>query len=707
METKDDTDRGATTVPRMTTSSANLVMVALRRSPSCAHNKRFVVCDRSYVPSRSIIRRASSSTSTTTDRNGGGNNENDASDSSPPSRPSPEPSPSSPSIDLPSGDDDKGFIMRRLYEIAKPERTLILASAGTLAVTSSITLLLPYACGQVLDAAILEATTGGGGDEGFSPLAVSLGLFGLTGTAGLGVYARSLMLNVAGNRIVSRIRRRLFASILSQDSAFFDANKSGDLISRLANDSWYVRSAVTTEAVSGLRGVVMSAGSTSLLFYTSPTLAMISLLSIPPVFLMARVVGRRLKERQNSVQKLHGKATDIAEEVFGGMKTVQSFNAQGLEYDRYATAVTAAHDKEVDVGKIKAAFDGVVHVAANGAVLLVMGYGGTLVLAGELSAGDLTGFLMYSLLMAGNVSSLSGTYTEVMKSIAAAGRLFEIIDRVPKIPSSFQNTGDFGSLDGIRLDPFVRGKHKGSISIKFDGIRFAYPARSDALVLGPDFSLDIDAGENIALVGGSGSGKSTISLLLTRLYNLDSGRILLNGQDIADIDPAIVRGQVGVVSQEPLLFSGSIYDNIRYGRPSASDAEILDAARAAHVTHFTDALPRGLETQVGSRGTQLSGGQKQRVAIARVMLKDPPICVLDEATSALDARSEYHINQALHAMTKGRTVISIAHRLSTIREADRIAVLKGGRIVETGTFDELIRLKSTFHRLVEQQLTNS
>ena len=520
--------------------------------------------------------------------------------------------------------------MRRLYEIAKPERTLILASACTLAVTSSITLLLPYACGNVLDAAV----AGGLGDGGrYSPLAISLGLFGLTGMAGLGVYARSRMLNVAGNRIVSRIRRRLFASILSQDSAFFDVNKSGDLISRLANDSWYVKSAMTTEAVSGLRGIVMSAGSTSLLFYTSPTLAMVSLMSIPPVFLMARVVGRRLKEKQNLVQSLHGSATDIAEEVFGGMKTVQSFNAQGMEYDRYATSIATAHDREVDVGNIKAAFDGVVHVAANGAVLLVMGYGGTLVLAGDMSAGDLTGFLMYSLLMAGNVSSLSGTYTEIIKSIAAAGRLFEIIDRVPQIPSSFRNAGGIGSLDGGRSNPFVHGKCKESISIKFDGIGFAYPARPEASVLGPKFFLDINAGENIALVGGSGSGKSTISLLLTRLYNLDNGRILLNGRDILDIDPAIVREQIGVVSQEPLLFSGTIYDNIRYGRPSASHEEvretcscfirhthrrlmlafrrhgtllqILDAARSAHVTHFTDALPEGLQTQVGSRGTQL------------------------------------------------------------------------------------------------------
>ena len=265
-------------------------------------------------------------------------------------------------------------IIKRIMQIARPEMKLILASAATLGVTSSITLLLPYTCGQVLDMAISSSDGGDGNGGTFSPFVVACGLFGLTGTAGLGVYARSLMLNIAGNRIVSRMRRRLFASILSQEIAFFDRTKPGDLISRLSNDAYFIKSVVTTEAVSALRGVVMSLGSTSFLFYTSPTLAVVSLMSIPPVFVGARMVGRTLRERQKEVQELHGKHTNVAEEVMGrgGIQMVQQFVTEEHEFHKYSDAVHRAHEKEIEVGRTKAAFDGAVHVAANGVILGVL-----------------------------------------------------------------------------------------------------------------------------------------------------------------------------------------------------------------------------------------------------------------------------------------------------------------------------------------------
>eukprot|EP00551_Chaetoceros_affinis_P005274 CAMPEP_0203684226 /NCGR_PEP_ID=MMETSP0090-20130426/47926_1 /ASSEMBLY_ACC=CAM_ASM_001088 /TAXON_ID=426623 /ORGANISM="Chaetoceros affinis, Strain CCMP159" /LENGTH=706 /DNA_ID=CAMNT_0050553393 /DNA_START=130 /DNA_END=2250 /DNA_ORIENTATION=+ len=622
-----------------------------------------------------------------------------------------------------SKDKNAHEIIHRLVTIAKPEMKLIIASAATLGLTSSITLLLPYACGQVLDVAILEAS--GQGTGTVSPYSVALGLFGLTGISGLGFYARSLMLNIAGNRIVSRMRRQLFASIVSQDAAFFDRARSGDLISRLVNDTYLMKSAVTTEAVAGLRAVVMSAGSTVLLFQTSPSLAVVSLLSIPPVFLGSRMLGQQIKSKQKEVQELHGRATTVAEETILGIRTVQQFVNEGYEHNRYSVAVNKAHNTEIDVGRSKAILDGAVHVAANGAILGTLGYGATLVLANEMTAGDLTGFLMYSLLMAGNISSLSSTYADMMKSFAAAGRTFEIIDRVPGIPSSFRQGALINNDDTTTTESYFSIEKLGDnhpMAIQFENVHFAYPQRKEISILGPNFNLTVNPGEVVAIVGGSGSGKSTVAAILTRLYNIDTdfdtdtdtdtntarkkkGKVSIGGIDISDVNSACLRKTIGVVAQEPLLFAGSIADNIRYGRLDASEDEVARAAKAAHVLEFTDNLPLGMETQVGSRGLQLSGGQKQRVAIARMILKDPPIIVLDEATSSLDSESEYHVHQALRSIMKGRTVISIAHRLSTIQEADSIAVLKDGVITETGTFQELVAKENgAFQKLMQQQI---
>lgn len=597
-------------------------------------------------------------------------------------------------------------VIRRLFETAKPDMKLILASAFIQGCTSCITLLFPYACGHVLDMSIIRASSETSNDRSLSPSSVALGLIGLTILAGLGVYTRSLLLNTAGNRIVSRIRCRVFASIVSQDASFFDTTKIGDLISRITNDSQRIESVVTTEIVLGIRGLIMTFVSTALLFYTSCRLAIVSLLSIPPVFVAAKIVGRALSEKQKEVQELHGEATHVADQVFSGIQTVQQFVTENHELRRYSKSINKAHGKEIQVGTTKAAFDAIVYVSSNIAVLLVLGYGGSLVASGHLSPGSLTGFLMYSLLMAGNLSHLSGTYAGMIKSIAAAGRVFEIIDRVPGITSSYSKfmIGETCTDKECVVASESKSIDQKLSSICFENVTFAYPTRINVPVLGPGFSLKVDGGENIAIVGGSGSGKSTISSLITRLYDCTEGRICFNEKNIKDFDIKYLRQHIGIVSQEPLLFDCSIADNIRYGRFNATAEEVIEAARAAHVLQFTDKMPHGLDTQVGGRGSQLSGGQKQRIAIARVILKDPPIVILDEATSALDAESEYHVHQAIHSVTKNRTVISIAHRISTIREANRILVLKDGLITEAGSFDNLLARKGVFHNLVKQQI---
>ena len=456
---------------------------------------------------------------------------------------------------------------------------------------------------------------------------------------------RSLLLTKAANRIVSRLRRQLFASTLTQDMMFFDLTRPGDILSRLSADAQLVQAAVTTQAVSLLRGAVMSCGSGFMLFSTSTSLAVVSLATLPPVFLAARTFGKSLRERQTEVQKLHADATATAEEICGGIKTVKQFGNEKYEVERYSEAVTKAHDEAIDAGRAQAAFDGSVHVAANGAVLCVLGYGGTMVLDGAITAGDLTGFLMYSLLMAGNISSLSSTYAEMMKSVAAAGRVFQIVDREPLIPPNFDAKNivlSDGTADSERnpeengIDGSSTALKNHQLGIEFRNVSFAYPSRpgADSYVIGPGMSLKIEPGEVIAIVGGSGSGKSTLAALLTRLYDVSNsdGSVLIDGHDVRDLHPSVLRECIGVTAQEPQLFATSIEDNIRYGHMSATDEEVREAARLAHVLDFTDsdAFPDGLKTFVGSRGTQLSGGQKQRVALARTILKDPRVIILDE-----------------------------------------------------------------------------
>jgi len=602
----------------------------------------------------------------------------------------------------------------KVASISRPEMKLIGAAAATLGVTSSVTLLLPFVSGRVIDSAILAASNPTVAE--FSTAPVALGLFGLTAVAGGGVYTRSLLLTTAGNRIVSRLRRRLFASAVAQDAAYFDATPTGDILSRLSADAQLVQAAVTTQAVSALRGSVMSTGAAAMLFQTSASLAFVSMSTLPPVLLAARHFGRTLRKRQAEVQALHAEATVTAEEVISGIKTVKQFGAERHELGRFSSAVENAHDEAIRSGKLQAAFDGAVHVAANGAVLCVLGYGGGMVLSGDITAGDLTGFLMYSLLMAGNISSLSSTYADMMKSVAAAGRVFSVIERVPMIPSTLCHEEETSTKDittdlaGTKATQYAP-LHSRKLPIEFQNLTFAYPTRPDAAVIGPKFSLKIRAGEVMALVGGSGSGKSTIAALLTRLYDISpsedgtTSAILIDGHDIRDLDPSTLRECVGIVSQEPLLFSTTIEENIRYGKLSASDEEVREAARVAHVLEFAENFPEGLQTCVGSRGTQLSGGQRQRVAVARIILKDPRIVVFDEATSALDAESEFHVKHAIGTVMKDRTVISIAHRLSTIRDSDRVAVLKSGKIAEMGTFDELARRDNgAFQELMGRQL---
>lgn len=611
----------------------------------------------------------------------------------------------------------------RLLELSRQEWTLIGLSASTLGVTSSVTLLMPYASGTVIDYTISS------GADGISPMLLAGGLFGLNALSAGGVYLRTLWLARAGNRIVARLKQQLFASLLKQDSAWLDQQTTGDLLSRLTADAQMVQSAVTTQAVAGLRGMVMSIGSALMLLYTSPMLAAISCGTLPPIFILSRHYGRQLSKQQEQVQSQLGEATTLAEQSLSAVSTVKQFVAEDFEAYRYRNSIAGAHQRAVDTAHMQAQLEAGAHLSGNAAVLAVLGYGASMVLEGTITAGDLTGFVMYSLLLAGNLSSLTSVYSDLVRAMASSQRILSILDRPPAIPMTvapaYLESNQTDPLQQITyFEPLTKeeisssasssGLNKASSSIiqapliELTNLNFQYPSRRDVDVL-KNLSLTIQPGEVVALVGGSGSGKSTVASLLTRLYDpQDIQSIRLDGKPLADFQLETVRHMIGVVSQDPVLFQGTIRDNIRYGEwGNLSDDDIIEAARQANVLDFAQQFPDGLDTMVGPRGMQVSGGQRQRIALARVLAKNAPIIILDEATSALDAQSEHLVQRALAQLfeeNSGRTILSIAHRLSTIRHASKIAVLQNGSIVQIGTFDDLRSNDGPFRELMKTQL---
>jgi ATP-binding cassette subfamily B protein len=375
----------------------------------------------------------------------------------------------------------------------------------------------------------------------------------------------------------------------------------------------------------------------------------------------------------------------MAEEALGGIRTVRSFAAEPAEAERYSGAIARSLGLARRRIRASALFMSATTFAGFGAAALVFWYGGALVARGEISAGELTSFLVYTLLCGFSLGALADLWADFLRALGAAERVFELLDRAPPTAS------------GGRTLPRVEG------ALALEGVEFRYPSRPDTVVL-TDLSLAAAPGEVVALVGPSGAGKSTIAALLLRFYDPGAGTIRLDGVDLRELDPSWLRRQIGLVAQEPLLFSASIADNIRYGRPEATGVEIEAAARAANAEPFVQRFPGGLDTLVGERGVQLSGGQKQRIAIARALLVDPRVLVLDEATSALDAESEHLVQEALERLMRGRTTLVIAHRLSTVRHADRVLVIDGGRVLESGRHDELVARGGLYRRLLERQL---
>ena len=591
-----------------------------------------------------------------------------------PDPPAPPPGPDAP---LPRARSRPAGLLR-IFALARPEAGRLLLGTVFLAVGSAATLAFPKVVEVIVNGAVTARDVG----RIDRAALLMLGLSALQAVAG---SLRFQLFTGSGERTVARLRTRLFERLLHQEIGFFDQSRTGELLSRLGNDTQILQNTVSVNVSMLLRNVVSGLGSVLLLLSLSVHLTGLMILVVPPVALGAALFGRRVRRFSKEAQDRLSVAGEVAEESLGGIRTVRAFAQEDAEVARYARAVQSSLQSAMRRITNVALFSGGGALFGGAAIAAVLWMGGRMVVDGELSPGTLTSFLLYTVILAFSLGALTDLWGDFMKASGAAERVFELVDREPLLTPG-----------RAPLPEPVEGR------VRFEGVRFAYPSRPDVEVL-RGLELELAAGERVALVGPSGAGKSTVASLLLRFYDPDRGTVRLDGADLRGLDPARLRARIAIVSQEPILMSATLAENIRYGRPDATDEEVRAAARSANADPFIRTFPEGYDTPVGERGVQLSGGQKQRVAIARALIRDPRVLILDEATSALDAESEHLVKQALERLMEGRTTLIIAHRLSTVRDADRVAVLDGGQVAEVGSHAALMATDGLYRRLVERQ----
>lgn len=562
-------------------------------------------------------------------------------------------------------------------------RALLLATLALIA-SGAIGLAFPLIVGRLLDAAFVRHD-GGLLDR------VALGLAGLFLVQAFLNYAETYLLSATGERAVAGLRRELFAKLLDMPPGFFAERKTGELTSRLTTDIGLLQGVLSHQAAEFARQVLALAGGIILLTWIQPRLTLTALAVVPLAVGTAFFFGKRLRRISTGVQDKVAAATAVAEEAFSQIRTVQSFVQEPAERSRYGGLIGRVVEAALVRAQVRGVFFGAITFAVFGSIVIVLWQGGRLVLDGTLTAGTLVSFLLYTITIAAAVGTLASFFSAYQESVGAAERVFQLLETDSPIQDP---------VSPVPLPSPVRGQ------VEFERVCFRYPDHPDAGWAVREVSLSLSPGEVVAVVGPSGAGKTTLVSLLPRFWDVDEGAVRLEGVDVRRVRLAELRGAIGIVPQEPALFSGTVRENIAYARPEASWSDVERAARAAHAHEFIERLPAGYETVVGERGVKLSGGQRQRVAIARAVLKDPAVLVLDEATSSLDTESERLVEDALERLLVGRTTLIIAHRLSTVRRADRLVVLDHGRVVEEGGHADLLSRGGLYARLYERQFRN-
>jgi len=570
--------------------------------------------------------------------------------------------------------------LKTLWPFITPYSGTLFAAMAALLVASAAMLAMPVALRYLIDNGFMAQSVGTVNRYFFWFLLASL-VFSLFASL------RYYLVTWLGERVVADIRKAVYARVIRMDPAFFEVTRTGEVLSRLTTDTTLVQSISGSGLSIALRSTLSLVGGLFMLVLTSPRMAGYTLMGIVVVVVPVIVVGRILRRLSRQSQDRVADTSGLAGETLNAMQTVQSFTLEDLQAGRYADAVKASFATAVRRIRMNAFLVGVAFALVFIMLTLFLWGGSRSVLAGEMTGGQLGQFLMYAFFVGSSAMALSSLWGEIQRAAGAMERLTELLQAEPGIRTP-QNPAS--------LPDRVSGR------IEFDGAGFSYPSRPDEKAL-DNFSLVVEPGDTVAIVGPSGAGKSTSFQLLLRFYDLLEGQIRIDGVDIARLDPRALRRVIGLVPQETVLFGESALENIRYGRPGATDEEVREAARLAAADEFINRLPDGYETFLGERGTRLSGGQRQRIAIARAILKDPPVLLLDEATSSLDAESERLVQAALEGLMENRTTLVIAHRLATVKKVDRILVMNHGRLEAIGPHENLIRDNALYARLAELQ----